>query len=46
MAYDPQILEQRAVLNITPDGDQGGIWASDTGKAADSEGNLWSEPQK
>jgi len=41
MAYDPQTLEQRAVLNVTPDGDQGGIWASDTGLAADDEGNIF-----
>src|SRR2546430_16007708 len=31
MAYDPQTLEQKAVLNVTPDGSEGGIWASDTG---------------
>ncbi len=41
MAYDPKTLEQRAVLNVTPDGDQGGIWASDTGLAADSQGNVY-----
>jgi hypothetical protein len=36
MAYDPQTLAQKAVLNTTPDGDQGGIWASDTGPGADA----------
>jgi hypothetical protein len=41
MAYDPQTLAQRAVLNVTPDGSEGGIWASDTGPAADSAGNLY-----
>jgi len=41
MAYDPQTLEQRAVRNVTPDGIQGGIWASDTGLAADDEGNIF-----
>lgn len=41
MAYDPQTLAQKAVLNVTPDGEEGGIWASDTGPAADSEGNIF-----
>lgn len=41
MAYDPQTLAQRAALNVTPDGDEGGIWQSDTGPAADSEGNVY-----
>jgi hypothetical protein len=41
MAYDPQTLKQRAVLNVTPDGSEGGIWLSDAGPAADSAGNLF-----
>lgn len=41
MAYDPQTLAQKAVLNVTPDGDQGGIWASDTGPGADATGNIY-----
>ena len=41
MAYDPQTLAQKAALNLTPDGDQGGIWASDTGPAADENGNVY-----
>jgi hypothetical protein len=41
MAYDPQTLAQRAVLNVTPDGSEGGIWASDTGPAVDVDGNLY-----
>jgi hypothetical protein len=41
MAYDPQTLQQIAVLNTTPDGDQGGIWASDTGLGADNQGNIY-----
>jgi hypothetical protein len=41
MAYDPQTLEQKAVLNDTPDGERGGIWASDTGPAADAGGNVY-----
>ena len=41
MAYDPQTLAQKAVLNVNPDGSEAGIWLSDTGPAADSEGNLY-----
>jgi hypothetical protein len=41
MAYDAQTLAQKAVLNITPDAGEGGIWASDTGPAADAAGNIF-----
>ncbi|PYT80958.1 MAG: pyrrolo-quinoline quinone [Acidobacteria bacterium] len=41
MAYDPQTLAQKAVLNVTPDGREGGIWASDTGLGADADGNVY-----
>jgi hypothetical protein len=41
MAYDPQTLAQRAVLNVSPDGFEAGIWLSDTGPAADAEGNIY-----
>jgi hypothetical protein len=41
MAYDVQTLAQKAVLNVTPDGIQGGIWASDTGLGADASGNVY-----
>ena len=41
MAYDPQTLEQKAVLNVTPDGSEGGIWASDTGLGADASGSVY-----
>lgn len=41
MAYDAQTLAQRAVLNVTPDGSEAGIWLSDTGPAADSSGNVY-----
>ncbi|SRR6266567_954408 len=41
MGYDPETLAQKAVLNVTPDGDQGGIWAADTGPAADLSGNIY-----
>lgn len=41
MAYDAATLAQKAVLNVTPDGAEGGIWASDTGPAADAAGNIF-----
>jgi hypothetical protein len=41
MAYDAHTLKQGAVLNVSPDGDDGGIWASDTGIAADDAGFIY-----
>lgn len=41
MVYDAQTLAQEAVLNVSPDGTQGGIWAADTGPAADKDGNVF-----
>ncbi len=41
MAYDAQTLKQKGVVNVSPDADDGGIWASDTGIAADSSGNVY-----
>jgi hypothetical protein len=41
MSYDAQTLKQKAVFNDSPDADDGGIWASDTGIAADKEGNVF-----
>jgi hypothetical protein len=41
MAYDARTLQQRAVLNTSPDGDDAGIWQSDAGAAADDEGNVY-----
>jgi hypothetical protein len=41
MAYDPETLAQKATLNVTPDGSEGGIWMSDAGPAADASGNVY-----
>ena len=41
MAYDAQTLKQKAVFNDSPDADDGGIWESDTGIAADEAGNVY-----
>ena len=41
MAYDAHTLKQTAVFNASPDGDDSGIWESDTGPVADASGNLF-----
>jgi len=41
MAYSASTLTQTSVLNITPNGYQGGIWMSGAGLAADSLGNIY-----
>lgn len=41
IAYDAQTLKQKAAFNDSPDADDGGIWASDTGIAADQDGNVY-----
>ena len=41
MAYDAHTLAQVAVLNTSPDADDSGIWAGDTGPAADHDGNVF-----
>lgn len=41
MAYDAHTLQKRGVFNDSPDADDGGIWASDTGVAADKAGNVY-----
>ena len=40
MAYDAHTLQQKAVFNASPDSDESGFWASDTGPAADGQGNV------
>jgi len=41
MAYDAKSLAQVAVFNAAPEGEEAGIWQSDAGPAADSEGNIY-----
>jgi hypothetical protein len=41
MAYDAHTLKRKAVFNASPDGDDAGFWAGDTGPAADKRGNLF-----
>jgi hypothetical protein len=41
MAYDAHTLKRKAVFNASPDGDDSGFWAGDTGPAADKKGSLF-----
>jgi outer membrane protein assembly factor BamB len=41
MAYDACTLKQKSVLNLTPNGDEGAIWQSGAGPAADPQGNIY-----
>ena len=41
MAYSADTLKQTAVLNLVPNGREGGIWMSGTAPAADAAGNIY-----
>jgi hypothetical protein len=41
MAYSASTLAQTSVLNVTPNGNDGAIWMSGAGPAADSSGNIY-----
>jgi hypothetical protein len=41
MGYSESTLAQTSVLNVTPNGNQGSIWMSGAGLAADSSGNIY-----
>jgi len=41
LGYNEQTLQQQIVYNDTPDGENGGIWESGQGLAADAAGNLY-----
>jgi outer membrane protein assembly factor BamB len=41
IGYDAQTLKQTAVLDLTPNGEEGAIWQSGAGPAADSEGSIY-----
>jgi hypothetical protein len=43
MAYDAGDLKQAAVLCMSPDGTEGGIWQSGRGPAVDAEGGIYYE---
>jgi len=41
IAFDAATLAQTGVLNVTPNGSEGGIWMSGAGPAADDAGNIY-----
>jgi hypothetical protein len=41
MGYNEASLAQVSVLNLTPNGNDGGIWSAGSGPAADAAGNLY-----
>jgi len=41
MAYSADTLKQTGVLNLTPNGSDGGIWMSGAAPAVDSSGNIY-----
>ena len=41
IAYDAGTLQQTAALDITPNGEEGAIWQSGAGPAADTRGNIY-----
>ena len=41
IAYDAGTLARSSVLNVTPNGSEGGIWMAGAGPAADAQGNVY-----
>lgn len=41
IGYDANTLQRTSVLNVTPNGNEGAIWQSGAGMAADRPGNLY-----
>ena len=41
IGYDSSTLQQTRVLNLTPNGDHGGIWMAGDGPASDDAGNVY-----
>lgn len=41
MAFSASTLQRTAVLNLTPNGKDGGVWGGGSGTAADSSGNIF-----
>jgi hypothetical protein len=41
ISYNGTTLAQQSVLNLTPNGNEGAIWAAGAGPAADSNGNIY-----
>jgi len=41
ISYNETTLKQQSVLNVTPNGNEGAIWAAGAGPAADSNSNIY-----
>jgi hypothetical protein len=41
ISYNERTLAQQSVLNVTPNGSEGAIWAAGAGLSADSDGNIY-----
>ncbi len=41
ISYNQTTLTQQSVLNVTPNGSEGAVWAAGAGPAADSGGNIY-----
>ncbi|MBB6142854.1 hypothetical protein HNQ77_000798, partial [Silvibacterium bohemicum] len=41
MSYNATTLQQEAIFNVTPNGDDGGIWSCGQGLVADAAGNVY-----
>jgi hypothetical protein len=41
MSYDASTLAQTSILNLVPNGSEGGIWMAGTAPAADASGNIY-----
>ena len=41
MAYDSRTLQQKSVIDITPNGNEGAVWMAGSGLAADATGNIY-----
>lgn len=41
IGYDQNTLAQKSILNVTPNGNEGAVWMSGAGLAADSTGNIF-----
>ena len=41
MGYNASTLKQTTVLNLTPNGNEGAVWGSGAGMAADANGNIF-----
>src|ERR1700683_4489414 len=41
MTYNASTLQQEAIISISPNGNEGGVWAAGSGPVADASGNVY-----